>query len=380
MYQGMTIDGKQVLDFIPSALITKKNASEMQVRLRNGSLIHFFGSNNYNRSLVGTNPIGIVFSEAAQMDMRAYTYARPIVAANDGFMILNTTPRGKNGFYDLYHRVKEFKDEWFTYLCTLNDTKHLSDEQIEFEKRDMSDEMFQQEFLCSFDCGIEGTWYGKYIDRMRLTGQVGEAVPWNPSLPVYTSWDLGVDRNMAVVFFQVMKSGVVHIIDFLQMKTGALPEYIKEVKDKPYNYAKHIAPHDINTRDIGTNMTRWDMGRDLGLRFTESIKVGVLDGIERVRAELPKIYIDEVRCKHLVRSLENYRQTYDPIKDRYDGKPVGDWAGHAADAVRYLCVSLKLCRENMSAEDLDNLYKKTVWGHAANPEDPFSLPDQNLFI
>lgn len=341
MWDNITIEGKRLIDYIPEEAIVSKNIQAMSIRLINGSQIQFIGSDTYNSSLVGTNPCGIVFSEAALMDMNAYQFARPILAANAGWMIFNTTPRGKNAFFELYSMAKHWNDEWYVYRMGVDQTKHISEHILEQERAQISEDLYDQEYMCSFERGLEGTFYGKYIDNMRIMGQIGK-VPWDASLPVSSVWDLGVARNMAVILFQRTKQNVINVIDCIQRKDGGLVDYIHDLKAKPYIYHKHIAPHDIRTRDIGTGQTRWGIASDLGINFLQSVNVPILDGIERVKVELPKMYIDEKRCDYLIKSLESYRQEWDPIRNRYSRSPVADWAAHYADAMRYLAININL--------------------------------------
>lgn len=92
IWTSITNDGQRFLDFIPAALVASTNGSEMSIRLKNGSLIQLVGSDNID-SLVGTNPIGLVFSEYALQDPRAYQFLRPILVANGGWALFISTPR-----------------------------------------------------------------------------------------------------------------------------------------------------------------------------------------------------------------------------------------------------------------------------------------------
>ena len=73
IWDSITNDGKRFLDFIPDQVVESKNSQEMKVRFKNGSLLQLVGSDNYD-SLMGTNPSGVVFSEYALQDPRAYQY------------------------------------------------------------------------------------------------------------------------------------------------------------------------------------------------------------------------------------------------------------------------------------------------------------------
>ena len=86
IWQSILNDGSKFLDFIPKELVQQKNESELRINLKNGSVIQLVGSDNYD-GLVGTNPCGLVFSEYALQDPRAYQFLRPILAANDGWAV-----------------------------------------------------------------------------------------------------------------------------------------------------------------------------------------------------------------------------------------------------------------------------------------------------
>ena len=53
----------------------------------------------------------------------------------------------------------------------------------------MSEDLIQQEYYTSFEMGVEGSYYAKYLDRMRIKGQIGQ-VPWESGFKVHTAWDL----------------------------------------------------------------------------------------------------------------------------------------------------------------------------------------------
>jgi phage terminase large subunit len=191
IWDSITNTGERILDYIPKQLVESQNSQEMKIRFTNGSLLQMVGSDNYD-SLMGTNPQGVVFSEYALQDPRAYQYIRPILAANDGWALFITTPRGKNHAYELFQIAKNSPENWFALKLTLDDTKHIPLREIEREREEgvMSEDLIQQEYYTSFEMGVEGSFYAKYMDKMRLDGRIGD-VPWEPGFKVNTAWDLG---------------------------------------------------------------------------------------------------------------------------------------------------------------------------------------------
>jgi len=364
IWDSITTDGERILDFIPEQLIQSKNSQEMKIWFKNGSLLQLVGSDSYD-SLMGTNPIGCVFSEYALQDPQAFKYLSPILRANGGWAIFLTTPRGKNHAWELF-KLAQSAPNWFCYRLTLDDTQHVSLSEIDDERRLglISEDLIQQEYYCSFEMGVEGAYYSKYIDSLRFKNQIGP-VPWNPSHKVHTAWDLGVRDNTSIIFYQTFGQSI-NIIDYYEKNKEGLEHYIQVLQSKPYTYGKHIAPHDIAVREFGSGITRLDKARQLGINFTISNDASLMDGIEQVRSNLPRMWFDDVRCSKLVTALENYRQEYDSKKKVYKAHPLHDYYSHAADAMRYLCVSLSKVKEGASAEDIERRYLETRMGSQAN--------------
>ena len=212
----------------------------------------------------------------------------------------------------------------------------------------------------SFDLGVEGAYYTKYLDRMRLKGQIG-AVPWESSFKVHTAWDLGVRDSTTIIFFQTIGQ-VVRIIDCYENTKHGLEHYVNIIKQKPYTYGKHIAPHDIRVTEWGTGMTRIEKARHLGLSYTIAPDLSIEDGIEAVRSCFSKVWIDEHNCVPLIKALESYRQEYDSKKKIYKSHPLHDWSSNFADAMRYLAISLSKTRDSASPEDIDRRYREAMMG------------------
>jgi hypothetical protein len=364
IWDAINNDGLKFLDYIPSELIESTNSQEMKIRFKNGSLIQLVGSDNID-TLVGTNPVGLVFSEYALQDPRAYQFLRPILIANDGWALFISTPRGKNHMWEMYNIALNSK-EWFAYKLTVEDTQHVSMLEIEKDRAEgmISDDLIQQEWFTSFSLGVEGSYYAKYIDRMRLKGQIG-IVPWESAFKVHTVWDLGVRDSTAIIFFQTIGQ-TVRIIDCYEKSKEGLEHYVKILNNKPYTYGKHIFPHDVRVMELGSGITRIEKLRQLGIRVTIAEDVSIVDGIEAVRSCLGKVWIDEVSCSTLIKALENYRQEYDVKRKVYKDHPLHDINSHFADSFRYLAISLPKTRDGLSPEALEKRFQEAVYGVNSN--------------
>jgi len=368
IWDSITNDGKRILDYFPSELIVQKNSQEMKIRMktRNGqeSLFQLIGSDNYD-SLVGTNPKGCVFSEYALQDPMAYQFLRPILTANGGWALFISTPRGKNHLWALT-QIAERSPDWFYLKLTVEDTEHIPLEEIQKEKAEglMSEDMIQQEYFTSFTMGVEGSYYAKYIEQAKREHRIGD-VPWENGFKVHTAWDIGVRDSTTIIFFQNIGQ-TIRIIDCYENSKHGLEHYAQIIHNKPYVYGVHIAPHDIAVREWGSGMTRIEKAKELGIKFATAGQIEISDGIEAVRSLFSKLWIDENKCKLLVKALENYRQEFDSKKKVYKSHPLHDWSSHWADAMRYLAVSLPKTRDSLSKEELEKRYQKAMYGNSGN--------------
>lgn len=374
LWEGLDNDGFPLIDYLPKELIASKNSQEMSIKLINGSFFKIVGSDEPDR-LVGTNASFMVFSEYALQNPNAWSFLRQVVRANQGVACFITTPRGRNHAYDLYEYAKTQPEEWFVSKLTVDDTKHISADDLAKEAQETSEDLMQQEWYTSFSLGVEGSYYSKYLNAIRINNQITN-VPWQPYEKVHFSVDIGHDDSTAIVFFQSIANGAsFNIIDYYENRKQGLDHYAKVILEKPYLYGKQIFPHDMAVTEFGSGLTRIEQARKLGLNPTIAPKLSVEDGIEAVRAMLPRCYFDQTKCVKLLKALESYRQQYDPKRQVYLGQPLHDWASDGADSFRYMAVSQKMLSETLSAEDLDKLYIKGRVGVQENVPKPFQQPN-----
>lgn len=341
LWDGVDKQGLRLLHHIPKELILgNPNSTEMKIRLKNGSLIQIIGTNNID-SIVGTNPIGCVFTEYSLQDPRAWTLIRPILVENGGWAVFNFTPRGANHGKDIFD-MAQGNPEWFCQLLTVKETKVVSEEDIQKERDSgMSEDFIQQEFYCSFTLGVEGSYYAKYMEEAREEGRISN-IPLNRQARVYTAWDIGYGDSTAIIFYQLCGQEI-HIIDYYESHGEGLPHYATVLKDKGYIYAEHFAPHDIDSHSFSSGLSAKEVGSSLGIRFITlpTLKIRLEEGIEAVRGIFPRVWIDSQKCKQLIKCLENYRKEFDQRLETYKERPLHDKYSHGADAMRYLAIAIK---------------------------------------
>jgi hypothetical protein len=182
IWDNIDNEGFKMLDHIPKQAIKKTNSTELKIELINGSIIQLISADEFKKSGVGANPIGVVFSEYSISSPEAWQFVSPILAANNGWAIFNFTPRGKNHAWKLLEQAKT-NEKWFTEILTIEDTKVLSDEALEEEKRQHPQDIIEQEYFCKF---VEGA--GQFFRRVRMN-----TYDMHDSLPQIGDFQLGVD-------------------------------------------------------------------------------------------------------------------------------------------------------------------------------------------
>lgn len=147
IWDSIDKNGLRFKDHIPKELLVWENGTELKFTLANWSFIQILWSENID-SLRGISPRWIVFSEYAFQNPTAWEVMRPILAENWWWAIFNSTPNGKNHFYDMCNMAKD-NPEWYYQKLSIQDTWVVSNEYIEEERKNwMSEEMIQQEYYC----------------------------------------------------------------------------------------------------------------------------------------------------------------------------------------------------------------------------------------
>lgn len=348
VWNGYTKEGRPFLDHFPKGLIKSMNGTEMTVKLKTGSTYQVVGTDDADK-LVGTNPIGVVFSEYSLQDPKAWDIIRPILAENEGWALFIYTARGRNHGYDMREMARRNPKWFYSELIAgsgIGATKRpdgtpvISDDVIEDERlAGMPEELIKQEFYCSFDAPVVGAYYGNQMMRMLEESRITR-VPWEPKLPVHTAWDLGMGDSTAIWFIQLYGMEY-RIIDYYENSGEGLAHYAKHLDKKDYVYGRHYAPHDIEVREMGTGKARIDVAKSLGIRFRVVKQHDPEDGIEAVRNFLPAVWMDCDKCQRGIEALRQYRKEYDEKNKSWSTKPVHDWTSHGADALRTFVMGFK---------------------------------------
>jgi phage terminase large subunit len=311
------------------------NESELRVDYPTGAQIRIYGADNPD-SLRGIYLDGVVLDEYGLMDPTVWEEViRATLTDREGWAFFIGTPSGKNQFYDLVRQAQS-DPAWYTAEYRASQTGILPEAELASAKASMTADQYAQEFECSFEASVRGAVYAREMQAAREDGRV-TVVPYDPALPVHTSWDLGYRDRTAIWFSQHAMGGQVRLIDYLEGEGQGLPYYVQAVNAKPYTYGEHWMPHDAQQHEFGSGTTVLQTAQAM-LRPVLRVapRLSLEDGVHALRMLLPRCWFDAGRCRDGLDALTNYRWDFNAKVQDYTALPVHDWASHGSDAARTL--------------------------------------------
>jgi phage terminase large subunit len=315
------------------------NESELRVDLPNGGRIRLYGADNYER-LRGIYLDGAVLDEYGDMDPRAWQEViRASLADRRGWAVFIGTPKGMNHFAETWERAQR-DDAWFTLRLRASETGLIPQSELADARKEMSEDQYLAEFECSFEASVVGSYWGREMQAAAAAGRIC-AVPYQPEALVETAWDLGVNDATSIWFTQNIGREV-HVIDYYENSGEGLPHYAGVLQRRGYLYGRHVAPHDIRVRELGSGKSRLETAQALGIRFDVAPDIGLIDGIDATRAFISRCWFDRDNTETGRLALVSYHKTWDEKRKTFQSQPYHDWSSNGASAFRYLAIAHKV--------------------------------------
>ena len=332
------------LERFAEPVMTKSNQSELWVELINGARIRLFGADNPD-SLRGNFLDGVVLDEMADMKPSLWgEIIRPLLADRLGWATFIGTPKGHNAFYDIYNEATK-KPNWYVKVLRADQTNLLPQSELDDAKASMSDNQYEQEFLCSFEAAILGAYYGQEMRRITDLERI-TTVDYDPMFPCHTAFDLGFNDSTSIWWFQVVY-GEIRVLDHhssngqpISFYTGLLAQKEDEFG---YKYGYHYLPHDARAKTLasGGKSIIEQIATKIDIKHLKIVpNLSIQDGIQATRLALTRTWFDN-RCEELIECLRQYQREWDDDKKVFRDRPKHDWTSHSADAFRYLSIVWK---------------------------------------
>lgn len=355
--QAKRVAWQYLKDYTQNIPGMQPNEADLRVEIPRPALndrirIMLLGAEN-PATLKGIYLDGVVMDEYAEMNPSAWREViRPTLSDRKGWAIFISTPKGRNSFWELYDGAKngfqqedgtrKLLPEWFSAMYRASDTKIVPDDELESARATMTPEEFAQEYECDFASGLVGAYFSKEISAAEKAGRF-TSVPYDPSLPVDTYWDLGINDVMAIWYVQ-RHGREFRVVDYFEEADLNIPVHVGKVKDRikaaGCTVGKFYLPHDAKVRDLGTGKSREEVFRKCGASVKVVPRVeDKMDSIHAARMIFPMCVFDQGRCKRGIDALMAYARKWDSKALVFSNSPLHNWASNASDAFQQFAMA-----------------------------------------
>ncbi len=313
----------------------KANIAELTVELFNGARVRLFGGDNPD-ALRGLYHDGVGLDEPAQMKPRLWPeVVRPALSDRKGWAVFTGTPAGKNDFWDVWDNAGR-DATWFRLMLRASETGLLDEEELAAARADMDEDEYAQEYECSFDAAIRGSYYGKDMVRAAVEGRIGQ-FPFTPGFNVHTCWDLGYTDDTVIWFFQVIDKRPVFFDCYANsgLQMADYFDVLHTMRERyGFTYGEYYLPHDARAHSLQTGRSIQDDFITRQIRGHILPELSVQDGIQATRKMLNVACFDEKACFVGLEALRQYQREWNEDKKSFSQKPRHDWTSHYADSLR----------------------------------------------
>ena len=323
------------------------HASDMQLSMFDGKFLVIGKSAKYPETLVGEGLNGVIMAEAAKMKESVWTkYVRPMLADFNGWSLHNSTPEGKNWFYELWNQGQsvQFADweswrmpSWYNNVVfplgaspagikMLQDADrdpHFNgdwndlvvrsgvDPEIASMIQELNEETFNQEVAARFT-EFAGRVFKDFDEEIHVRD-----LRYDPEMETYAACDYGFTNPFVWLLIQVDVWGNVYILDEIYERGLTIDEAAAEVM------GRGLAPGSLRTffPDPASPGDTRVLEQRLKVRATGGTGGEIKDRLRLIWAMLkvrnkhlpesdpnraPRLFINR-RCKEMIREMNDYR-------------------------------------------------------------------------
>jgi phage terminase large subunit len=209
---------------------------------------------------------------------------------------------------------------------------------------------------------LEGAIYAKEL-RAAETEQRITKVPYDPTKPVHTAWDLGEGDATAIWFFQTYMAEY-RFIDYLEDSGQKMAHYLELLQGRRYVYGMDYLPWDACSGMLSGTLEQAMRAAGRNIRILPK-HLSVDIGIDQARTIFANCWFDADKCADGINCLRYYQ--YGPVKDlgTQTRKPLHNWASHGADAFRSASNGITLPKREVKApppaSSNRRAYEPTAW-------------------
>lgn len=326
---------RRIIDQVfPKAIRKGINETELKINLKCGSVYQLIGADSYN-AVVGANPIGLVMSEYALIDPRAWMFFRPILMQNNGWAAFIGTPRGYNHFHEQLEFAKRERD-WDWSVIDAIEAGYMTQEMIDKEiSTGMPEELARQEYLVDFSAANVGAILGNRIEKAEKEGRISDRVEYDPNAgDVVVSSDIGYRDAAAWWWWQAGPDGL-RLLNYDEDTGLEASDWIERLKAAPFPIARVLLPKDAKAKYMATRNSVLEQFLQSGLRCTIVPQTRIVDRINAARSVMTRCHFHRTRCKAGLQILRDWGFKYDEERKTFSREPDHNYASHGGDAFSY---------------------------------------------
>lgn len=339
---------RRVDEAFPKEIRAATQEHEMLIRFICGSTWQVVGSDNFN-SLVGSPPVGLVFSEWPLCDPAAWAYLMPILEENGGWAIFNGTPRGKNHAHKSLASAKktpgmlgESLTAHDTDVFTTDQLERIRQQLIDTYGQDYGQAVFDQEYMVSFDAANLGAILGRALVRAEQEGRISDAIGAYDyrGAPVEISSDIG-RRDASTWWFWQPCLGGYRVVNYDKDSGLDADEWcdrlVKRLTDNGYRLGHVWLPHDAKAKTFSAKHS----AVEIFLQHFGSDKVRIVpnstktDRINAARRVVSRCAFHATNTEKGRDGLSSWAYVYDEERREFSKEPDHNWASHDGDGYSY---------------------------------------------
>jgi hypothetical protein len=291
---------------IPTSWVENWNSEYLDLRLRNGSLIHFQTLEDPDQGR-GQGLDWLWIDEVCELSRKHWDVISPSLAG-PGVAFFTTTPRGFDWVYeDFYKKAEDGVPGYWACQAKTSESANpkISAEFLAREKATKTDTWYRQEYEADF-VTFTGAIYGESINPQILhtPTQIKEIIPEWPNIDIWrqvtVGIDTGADHPFGALKLVSTEKGLVVVGEYLQ-RDKTFMEHCAELK-----------------RLANNPNTRWAINKNERQQSLELAQHGVycqkaendqVSGIERVKSWInaKQLWFIAERCPKTLKQMMSYR-------------------------------------------------------------------------
>ena len=326
-----------MMEWCPDTSIKSWNKVDMNLELVNGSTITFRSGDNPDR-LRGTGKDWIWLDEACFMNKYVWEVVYPTLTSTNGIAWITTTPQGYDWVYDSFYKPAIDGDkDYQAWKFTTLDNPYIDADLVEKARNDMTDVMFRQEYLASFE-KFEGLIYPDFNNKLHIRNSPNKITD-----TYFVGLDVGWNHPTACVLVKEDKEHNLFVIDEFReqyMTVDKISNRLRGLIEGNGLTPDKIEMFIIDPASRGTQQSSGQSMLDQLLEEGWGFIPGdndVMAGINRITRLIKdnKLFVGK-RCVSLTEEFNNYHwKQWGEDSDNAKNKPykLGD---DLMDALRYV--------------------------------------------